>query len=87
MFFKVWPSYVLYENGPMIGLIGLEAKVMDSLDPVGYVRVKGELWKAELLDHRYPARIGDRTRVVSGQGMTLIVEKCDERRERPGIGI
>lgn len=84
MFFRVWKSYVTENSSPMLELVGLEAQVVESLDPVGYVRVRGELWKAELVDPRHPARLGERTRVVSGEGMTLIVEKCDERRESPG---
>lgn len=55
--------------------IGLEATVTDRLDPVGYVRVHGEIWKAEVGNHRQPAKRGERMRVVDSSGMTLIVER------------
>ena len=74
LFPKVWRAYAFYDNNPMRKLIGLEATVMDSLNPVGYVRVNGELWKAEIRNPRYPAKRGDRTRVIDIKGMTLIVE-------------
>ena len=78
LFPKVWRSYAFDDNSPMRKFIGLEATVIDSLNPVGYVRARGELWKAEIRNPRYPAKRGDRTRVVDIKGMTLIVEKCDD---------
>lgn len=76
---KVWKAYACVNDSPMSRLIGLEATAIDSLDPFGYVRIEGELWKAEIGDPRYPARKGDRTRVVDTEGMTLIVERCNDR--------
>ena len=84
IFFKVWRSYAVYDSNPMRELIGLEATVMDGLNPVGYVRVKGELWKAEIRNPMYPAKRGDKTRVVDNKGMTLIVERCNDRQAHPG---
>ena len=48
LFPMVWRSYVSGDNDPVRQLIGLEAIVVDNLDPVGYVRVRGELWRAEV---------------------------------------
>lgn len=79
VFPKVWIAYDVDDSTPMSKLIGLEATVMDSLDPVGYVRVVGELWKAEIKDPRSPAKRGDRARVIDTKGMTLIVERCNDR--------
>jgi membrane protein implicated in regulation of membrane protease activity len=79
LFPKVWRAYAFGDNSPMRKLIGLEATVMDGLSPVGYVRAKGELWKAEIRDPRYPAKRGDITRVVDVKGMTLIVEMRNDR--------
>jgi len=75
LFPKVWRSYAVDDNRPTSKLLGLEATVVDSLDPVGYVRVVGELWKAEVSDPDHPATRGDRTRVVDIRGMTLTVER------------
>lgn len=79
LFPRVWRAYAFDDTNPMRKLVGLEATVMDSLDPIGYVRVEGELWKAEIRNSRYPAKRGDRTRVVDTKGMTLIVERCNDR--------
>jgi membrane protein implicated in regulation of membrane protease activity len=86
LFPKVWRAYASDDNSPVRELIGSEAIVTHSLDPVGYVKVKGELWKAEIKYPSHPALRGDTTRVVDVRGMTLIVERCDsrERRRTPG---
>jgi membrane-bound serine protease (ClpP class) len=78
LFRKVWRAYAIDDNHPMRRLIGLEATVIDGLGPTGYVRVQGELWKAESKDPRNPARRGERTRVVDIKGMTLVVERISE---------
>jgi membrane-bound ClpP family serine protease len=83
LFPKVWRAYAFDDNSPMRKLIGSEAIVVDSVNPAGHVRVRGELWKAEVRDRRYPAERGDRTRVVDIQGMTLIVERWDEPSAPP----
>lgn len=75
LFFKVWRAYAFEDNRPTRKLVGLEATVIHSLDPLGYVRVGGELWKAEIRDHGHPARRGEKARVVDVRGMTLIVER------------
>jgi len=78
MFTKVWRAYSFEDNDPMRQLIGLEATVMVSLNPIGYVRARGELWKAEVRNPLYPAKRGERTRVIDIKGMTLIVERCND---------
>lgn len=75
LFPRVWRAYAVHDNRPTSKLVGLEATVLRSLDPVGYVRVVGELWRAEIKDPSHPASRGDKTRVVDIRGMTLIVER------------
>lgn len=84
IYFKVWRSYAFYDNNPIRELIGLETTVINGLNPAGYVRVKGELWKAEIRNPMYPSKKGDKTRVVDIRGMTLIVENCNDRQAHPG---
>jgi membrane protein implicated in regulation of membrane protease activity len=79
IFTKVWRAYEFGDNNPLNELIGLEATVIVGLNPVGYVRARGELWKAEVRNPLYPAKKGDRTRVIDIKGMTLIVERCNDR--------
>ena len=58
------------------GLIGLTGEVIESCDPRGRIRLRGEIWHA-----RCPAGagIGERVRVTGVDGLTLEVE-------RTGIG-
>ncbi len=54
---------------PLIGRTGI---AVEELNPVGYVRVRGELWRAEAAGGAVPA--GAPVTVVSTDGMTLVVE-------------
>jgi membrane protein implicated in regulation of membrane protease activity len=80
LFPKVWRAYARGDNRPISELMGLEATVAHSIDPVGYVRVRGELWKAEAKDPRDPVVRGERTRVVGGGGMRLVVERLPQAK-------
>jgi len=75
LFPKVRRAYLVDDNRPVKQLMGLEATVTVGLDPVGYVRVRGELWRAEISDPRFPAKKGEKTKVVDAKGTTLVVEK------------
>jgi len=56
-------------------LIGHVAEVRRDLRPEGYVRVRGELWRAEVDGDSDSITLGDRVRVVGARGFTLIVER------------
>jgi membrane protein implicated in regulation of membrane protease activity len=56
-------------------LIGESGIAWQSIDPQGYVQVRGELWHAELAPGAQPIPQGSRVRVQSAQGMTLVVTK------------
>lgn len=60
-------------------LVGARGHAVEPLAPAGYVRVNGELWRAE---HRSPTPIAAGARVVvrDARGLTLIV---DEEVDRP----
>jgi membrane-bound ClpP family serine protease len=77
LFPKVWRAYAFFDNTPNKTLVGLEATVVFSLDPSGYVRIQGELWKAELRNPNSAAQRGDQTRVVDIKGTTLMVERLE----------
>lgn len=63
---------------------GAVGKVVEELDPEGVIKVRGgELWKAVSRDGggRIPVG-GERVKVVEVRGgLTLIVEKTEERRD------
>jgi membrane protein implicated in regulation of membrane protease activity len=54
-------------------LIGHSGTAEQDLDPAGFVRVRGELWRAEAEDASQGIRSGERVRVVDAEGMTLRV--------------
>lgn len=56
------------------GLIGMPAEVVESCDPKGRVRLRGELWHAHA---SRPAAIGGRVRITGVDGLTLEVEPED----------
>ncbi len=82
----LWRAYAYPDGDPLAGLVGMEATAMETLDPEGFVRVHGELWKARLA----PAEVagleseaagehgrlqrGARAKVVGVRGSTLLVE-------------
>jgi membrane protein implicated in regulation of membrane protease activity len=57
------------------GLVGTEAVAEEDLDPSGYVRVRGELWRARLRADEGEVHCGERLRVRGLEGMTLVVER------------
>jgi membrane-bound serine protease (ClpP class) len=54
-------------------LVGKDAEVRDPLNPVGQIYIEGALWKARVPDGEPPISIGNRVRVESVDGLTLIV--------------
>ena len=76
---------IIYQMGsralrrkPMVGLpdmVGSKGKVVSRLDPVGLVRIKGELWEAESAGGRIDT--GEKVIVVGQEGLKLVVRKGD----------
>jgi len=66
---------VAYEVGPSgaAQLVGQRGVARDRLDPNGYVRVRGELWYAQVEDGAEPIRSGASVKVLAGTRMTLTV--------------
>ena len=55
----------------MIGLTGI---AQEPLNPKGYIRVKGELWKAKVLDKEVKVNAGESIIIRGIDGLTLLVE-------------
>lgn len=67
-----------YESGVKTGvdeLIGARGMAQEELAPRGYVRVRGELWRAEIDPNDKPISAGSPIRILAAQGMTLIVKE------------
>lgn len=54
-------------------LIGVQGVVQNELAPRGKIRVRGELWSAEIEPGAQPLAQGEPVRVLGAQGLTLIV--------------
>ena len=56
-----------------VAVIGAEGRAEEDLAPTGYVRVKGELWRAELVSAHDTILAGHAVRVHEIRGLTLLV--------------
>jgi membrane-bound serine protease (ClpP class) len=54
-------------------LVGRTGEVRAALDPEGQVFIQGALWRARVANGGGPLRPGDRVRVQSVEGLTLLV--------------
>jgi membrane-bound serine protease (ClpP class) len=56
------------------GLVGSVAEVIETCDPRGRVRLRGEIWRARCSSR---AEVGDRVTVSGVDGLTLEVEPAE----------
>lgn len=78
LFHFTWRSYTSFsKENPMINLKG---KAEERLDPSGYVSVKGELWKAELMNGGM-VEAGEEVIVRKSKGFSLVVEKYEKHQD------
>jgi membrane protein implicated in regulation of membrane protease activity len=61
------------------GLVGAKGVAYERLAPRGYIRVNGELWKAEAKPDDRPIPQGTVVRIAGAHGLTLIVEAEDKQ--------
>lgn len=78
MFPFVWRAYDPDHSQYPNSLIGSHGTAQDRLAPSGYVRIRGELWKAEVWGSDPPIEKGKSVRVMEVRGLTLIVLPGDE---------
>ncbi len=78
LFPKVWRAYVGTCVDVLDELVGQQAVVTSALNPAGFVRVRGEIWRAELRDGRGSIDKGEIARVVAIRGMTLLVAPVED---------
>lgn len=62
-------------------LVGAEGEALEDFDGVGRVRVHSESWRART---EQPLRRGDRVRVVSAKGLSLVVQPVAGTRKEEG---
>jgi membrane protein implicated in regulation of membrane protease activity len=66
--------------------LGARGVVTDALAPLGYVRVEGELWRAESLQTQQAIPVGAPVVVRAVQGLTFLVEAETPADRRQGEG-
>jgi len=76
MFPFVWRAYDKYSADSLAGSHG---KAIESLSPVGYIMVQGELWRAEVVDGGPSINGGDNVIVIGTRGLTLLVRPEDRQ--------
>lgn len=77
----LWRAYDwdhVSDSNPMLGARGT---AKERLTPLGYVKVRGELWQAELMEGSRPVEEGEPILVEQIRGLTLIVRPAAEKGE------
>ncbi len=80
----VWRSFDPEYPATSHSLDGEHGVATERLDPSGYVRVRGELWRAELARGARAVEKDERVQVQEMRGLTVIVVSVSEIRENWG---
>ena len=80
----VWRAYDWDRPAKFRSMIGKQGITRGRLAPAGYVRVQGELWKAESAEAGQPIESGKLVRVVKMEGLKLfvILEESEDRGQK-----
>ncbi|HVO84391.1 MAG TPA: NfeD family protein [Syntrophobacteria bacterium] len=73
LFPLVWRAYDWDCAANAHSMVGLRGTAVEFIAPAGYVRVRGELWRAEAVGDRLPIRAGEPVTVRGSRGLTLLV--------------
>ena len=74
LFPVVWRAYDWDRPGRSRSMIGQQGVARERLAPSGYVRIHGELWRAEKMGDGPPIEAGQKVQVVQMDGLTLFVK-------------
>lgn len=74
----VWRSYDVAYPVTAHAMEGEYGVATERIDPTGYVRVRGELWSAELMDGAPPVDKGERVVVEMRRDFILLVRPRDK---------
>jgi membrane protein implicated in regulation of membrane protease activity len=73
LFPLVWRAYDWDRAARTDTMAGLRGMAVEQIAPAGYVRVRGELWRAEAVGDRLPIQAGQAVTVRGSRGLTLLV--------------
>ena len=72
LFPVTWRSYGPSE-GPILSMKGEIGIVLERLAPRGYINVRGERWRAELIEGAGSIEEGEKVRIIDVKGLLLLV--------------
>jgi membrane-bound ClpP family serine protease len=79
VFSFVWRAYDKPRPGDVTSLIGTQGIAEERLDPSGYVRVHGELWRAEVIGKTMAVEKGQTVLIEKADGLTLFVKPFQKK--------
>ena len=77
-----WRAYDWHRSGDANSMVGARGITEEQLAPSGYIRVHGELWKAEMMGDGPSIDRGEAVRVRGIRGLTLLVQRDNEETEK-----
>lgn len=78
----VWRAYDRSRWGNLNMMIGTQGVTEQRLAPSGYIRVHGELWKAEVMEGEGPIEKGEVVRIQGIRGLVLLIQPDREEKEK-----
>jgi membrane protein implicated in regulation of membrane protease activity len=81
LFPVVWRAYDWDRPSRSRSMIGQQGIARERLAPSGYVRIHGELWRAEKMGDGPPIEAGQTVQVVKMDGLKLFVEHGESVKE------
>ena len=79
VFSFVWRAYDKPRPGDVTSLIGTQGIAEELLDPSGYIRVHGELWRAEVIGKTMAIEKGQAVLIERADGLTLLVKPFQKK--------
>ena len=79
VFSFVWRAYDKPRPGDVTSLIGTQGIAGELLDPSGYIRVHGELWRAEVIGKTMAIEKGQAVLIERAYGLTLLVKPFQKK--------
>lgn len=70
----VWRAFDRRGSDKLLSMVGQQGIATQRLDPAGYVRVRGELWQAEVIGQDHPAERNQPVVVQAVSGLKLFVK-------------
>jgi len=81
LFPLTWRAYDQDRERAVGSMVGAWGTAEEQLNPSGYIRVGGELWKAEVMGNVRPIEKGERVLVQEIHGLTLLVSLGNHEHE------